>query len=64
MPPKIRTLERQLKKAGFVFSAGKGSHRKYFHPDGGTVVISGKPGSDARAYQVNMVREAVLLAKK
>lgn len=50
-------------KAGFEFSAGKGSHRKYFHPDGGIVVISGKRGSDARPYQIKMVQEAISLAK-
>ena len=64
MPPKIRNLEGKLKKAGFSFSAGKGSHRKYFHPDGGIVVISGKPGSDAHPYQVRMVQEAILSVEK
>jgi len=63
MPPKIRILEQRLKKAGFVFSAGKGSHRKYFHPAGGIVVISGQPGSDARPYQVRLVQDAVSLVK-
>jgi len=64
MPPKIRILEKNLMKAGFIYSAGKGSHRKYIHPTGGIVVISGKAGKDARPYQVNMVRDAISLVKK
>lgn len=61
MPPKIRILEKQLIKAGFIYSAGKGSHRKYFHPIGGIVVITGKGSKDARPYQINMVRDAIAL---
>jgi len=64
MPPKIRILEKQLMKAGFIYSAGKGSHRKYIHPIGGIVVISGKASRDARPYQINMVRDAISLVKK
>jgi len=64
MPPKIQILEKQLMKAGFIYSAGKGSHRKYFHPIGGIVVISGKGSSDARPYQINMVRELIALVGK
>ena len=64
MPPKIRVLEKKLLKAGFIYSTGKGSHRKYFHPVGGIVVISGKAGNDARTYQINMVRDAISLVKK
>ena len=51
-------------KAGFIYSAGKGSHRKYIHPIGGIVVISGKASRDARPYQINMVRDAISLVKK
>ena len=64
MPPKIRMLEKQLRKVGFTYSAGKGSHSKYFHPFGGIVVISGNPGSDAHPYQVSLVKDAVSLVKK
>jgi len=64
MPPKIRILEKKLMKAGFIYSAGKGSHRKYIHPAGGIVVISGKASGDARPYQINMVRDAISLVRK
>jgi predicted RNA binding protein YcfA (HicA-like mRNA interferase family) len=63
MPPKISILEKQLIKAGFLNFAGKGSHRKYIHTDGGIVVMSGKPSREARPYQIKLVREAILLAK-
>ena len=59
MPPKIRKLENALKKAGFILLSGKGSHRKYVHPSGPRVTISGKTGSDAHAYQVIAVREVL-----
>jgi len=49
MPPKIRKLEKQLMKAGFIY---------------GIVVISGKASRDARPYQINMVRDAISLVKK
>jgi predicted RNA binding protein YcfA (HicA-like mRNA interferase family) len=64
MPPKIRFLEKKLKRAGFVCLPGKGSHRKYVHSEGARVTISGKHGSDAHPYQVNEVQEALALVKK
>jgi len=64
MPPKIRILERNLRKAGFVCLPGKGSHRKYVHSEGVRVTISGKTGSDARPYQVHEVQKALALVKK
>ncbi|KAA9131523.1 addiction module toxin, HicA family [Marinihelvus fidelis] len=47
MPPKIRQLEVSLRKAGFTRTSAKGSHRKYRHPCGLVVFISGHPGADA-----------------
>jgi predicted RNA binding protein YcfA (HicA-like mRNA interferase family) len=64
MPPKIRILEKNLIKAGFIYLPGKGSHRKYVHPKGIRVTISGKAGSDARPYQINEVQQALALVKK
>jgi predicted RNA binding protein YcfA (HicA-like mRNA interferase family) len=61
MPPKIRELIRELEKAGFRNRGGKGSHRNYRHPKGLTVVVSGKPGADARKYLVKEVRQAIAL---
>jgi len=64
MPPKIRILERKLKKAGFICLPGKGSHRKYVHSSGVRLTISGKASSDARPYQLKDVQQALALVKK
>jgi hypothetical protein len=48
-----------LKKAGFVKQAGKGSHRKWVHPTGRFVVLSGKESDDAKRYQESQVDEAL-----
>jgi len=64
MPPKIRILEKALRKAGFTCLPGKGSHRKYVHPNGARVTISGKAGADALPYQVSDVQEVLTLVKK
>jgi predicted RNA binding protein YcfA (HicA-like mRNA interferase family) len=63
MPPKIRQLIRLLERAGFEDRGGKGSHRKFKHPGGLLVVISGKPGSDAKPYQISLVQNAVGITK-
>ena len=61
MPRKIRQLIRDLTRAGFLDRGGKGSHRNFMHPDCPyPVVISGKPGEDAKRYQ----EKAVMLALK
>ena len=60
MPPKIRQLEAKLRRAGFVRQAAKGSHRKWIHPSGKLVVMSGSEGDDAKKYQQNQVEEALL----
>jgi len=60
MPPKIRELIADLEKAGFVDRGGKGNHRNFVH--GGVekpVTLSGKPGDDAKAYQIRAVRRAI-----
>ncbi len=59
VPPKLRELEARLRKVGFVRQAAKGSHRKWIHPSGKLVVISGNEGDDAKKYQENLVEEAV-----
>jgi predicted RNA binding protein YcfA (HicA-like mRNA interferase family) len=59
VPPKIRELEAKLRKAGFVRQAAKGSHRKWIHPTGKLVIMSGSEGSDAKKYQESQVEEAV-----
>ncbi len=49
MPPKIRELIGDLKRAGFVDRGGKGSHRNFVHPKvAKPVAISGNPGPGTR----------------
>jgi len=59
MPRKIRELIRDLEKAGFMGRAGKGSHRRFRHPRGVRVTISGNPGDDARPYQERDLAKAL-----
>jgi len=60
MPKKIRQLITELEKGGFINRGGKGSHRNFLHPDyAGSVVISGKSGSDAKPYQEKAVKKAI-----
>lgn len=63
MPPKIRDLIRQLERAGFESLGGKGSHRKFRHPDGRILILSGRPGADAKTYQIRDVALALGKAK-
>ncbi len=65
MPPKIRELIAELTKAGFMNRGGKGSHRNFIHPRvTKPVTLSGKPGDDAKQYQLRAVRSAIEEAKK
>jgi predicted RNA binding protein YcfA (HicA-like mRNA interferase family) len=59
VPRKIRELMRDLERAGFVDSGGKGSHRNYQHHSGVRVTISGKMGNDAKPYQEREVQLAI-----
>jgi predicted RNA binding protein YcfA (HicA-like mRNA interferase family) len=61
MPRKIRQLISDLEGAGFVLSeGGKGSHRKFRHPQfAGAVILSGKDGDDAQHYQERQIRNAI-----
>ena len=59
MPRKIRELAAALVQAGFRRRPGKGSHRKYIHPDGRQLVLSGKDGDDAKPYQEKQVTRLV-----
>ena len=56
MPRKIRQLIADLRKAEFINTSGKGSHRTYEHPKGPIVVISGNLGDDAKPYQEKQVK--------
>jgi predicted RNA binding protein YcfA (HicA-like mRNA interferase family) len=60
MPRKIRQLISDLERTGFVLSPGKGSHRKFRHPQyAGAVILSGRDGDDAHHYQEKQVRNAI-----
>ncbi len=65
MPPKIRELITELTKAGFMDRGGKGSHRNFVHPRvTKPVTLLGKPGDDAKQYQLRAVRSAIEETKK
>lgn len=60
MPKKIRELKAMLKKAGFRWRPGKGSHTNWEHPLASKpVTLSGNDGRDARPYQERDVAEAI-----
>ena len=65
MPPKVRELIADLKKAGFSNRGGKGSHRNYVHPKvTKPITISGAIGDDAKQYQIRAVDRAIEESKK
>jgi predicted RNA binding protein YcfA (HicA-like mRNA interferase family) len=60
MPPKIRQLIAELERAGFVDRGGRGSHRNFVHSRlAEPVTVSGRPGDDAKPYQVKLVHQAI-----
>jgi len=60
MPRKIRELKAILKKAGFRWRPGKGSHTIWEHPLASkSITLSGSDGHDARRYQEEEVDERV-----
>ena len=60
MPRKIRELRRDLRKAGFIYRPGKGSHTIWDHPRlPYAVSVSGKDGDDARPYQEKDLKSAL-----
>lgn len=61
MPKKIRQLKAELKKAGFVSRAAKGSHtywQHYLYHDL-YITLSGQDGDDAERYQEKDVKELI-----
>ncbi len=60
MPKKIRELKAMLRKAGFRWRPGKGSHTVWEHPLADkSVTLSGKDGHDAKRYQEAEVAEQI-----
>jgi HicA toxin of bacterial toxin-antitoxin, len=49
----------RLRKAGFVRQAARGSHRKWSHPSGKLVIVSGSEGDDAKKYQEIQIEDAI-----
>jgi len=65
MPPKIKDLIMELRKAGFEERTGKGSHRNFKHPNlRQPVTLSGKWSGDANRYQIRAVAKAIEESKK
>lgn len=57
MPKKIRELKAMLRKVGFFYQPGKGSHTVWKHPAlAEKVVLAGADGDDAKPYQKKDVR--------
>jgi predicted RNA binding protein YcfA (HicA-like mRNA interferase family) len=64
MPKKIRELKAMLKKAGFRWRPGKGSHTIWEHPLADKpITMSGNDGQDARRYQEKEVQEQLDVVK-
>jgi len=59
VPPKIRQLISALGAAGFANRGGKGSHRNFRHAKGINITLSGRPGDDAKPYQIKDVKRAL-----
>jgi predicted RNA binding protein YcfA (HicA-like mRNA interferase family) len=60
MPKKIGELKVMLRKAGFRWRPGKGSHTIWEHPLAeNSVTISGNDGADAKRYQEREVAEQI-----
>ena len=60
VPPKVRELVSELRRAGFVDRGGNGGHRNFVHPQvAKPITISGAAGDDAKRYQIQAVKLAV-----
>ncbi len=65
VPRKLRELIADLKRAGFVQEPARGSHRKFRHPKGVTVILSGHgEGADALPYQERQVQRTIEESRK
>ncbi len=58
MPRKLRELKADLRRAGFGYRTGKGSHTIWFHEIiSNEIILSGNDGDDAKPYQERQVRD-------
>jgi len=61
----VRELIEELQRAGFIDRGGKGNHRNFVHPMiSKPITISGKPGDDAKHYQIRAVHNAIKESKE
>ena len=64
MPKKIREIKAMLRKAGFKYDPGKGSHSKWKHPKlDSYIVIARKDGADAPRYLEKQVADILKVLK-
>ena len=64
MPKKIRELKSMLRKAGFRWRPGKGSHTIWEHPLADkSVTISSNDGADAKRYQEREVAQQIAIVE-
>ena len=65
MPRKIRELKADLRRGGFTWRPGKGSHTVWTHPSlADEVTLSGNDGDDAKPYQEKQVRDVLGKARE
>jgi predicted RNA binding protein YcfA (HicA-like mRNA interferase family) len=64
MPRKIRDLKAMLRKAGFRWRPGKGSHSIWEHPLADrSVTLAGNDGQDAKRYLEKQVAEQIAIVE-
>ena len=64
MPKKVRDLKAMLRKAGFRWRPGKGSHTIWEHPLADkSVTVAGNDGQDAKRYLEAEVREQIAIVE-
>ncbi|MDB5322539.1 MAG: hypothetical protein JWN40_4170 [Phycisphaerales bacterium] len=64
MPKKIRELKAMLRKAGFRWRPGKGSHSIWEHPLAEkSVTLAGQDGQDAKRYMEAQVAEQIAIVE-
>jgi len=65
VPKKVRELKAMLRKAGFGYRPGKGSHTFWWHAAiSDRITFSGSDGDDAKPYQEAMVYDALRKLKE
>ncbi len=60
MPPKPEEVARKLRRAGFIEDSGKGSHRKFNHPNGRKTVLPFHPRELSRPLFLGILKQAGL----